>query len=97
MSTAPFEVTAVVPLFRRLEQWRIENGRDPRTGRRVNPGRQVKRPVRKSEPPMQRCDVDPKQLVLMALRTAAQHTTRNDLRPMYLELARVLEESNEQP
>lgn len=86
MSKTPLDVAAVTPLLKRFEQWRIENGRDPRTGRRVRPGR-----------PLQRCDVDPRYLIVMALRMAAQQTGRDDLRPMYLELARIFEGSNEQP
>ena len=73
-------VTASTPLFKRFEQWRIDHGRDPRTGRPVRRGR-----------PLEICDIDPKRLVVVALKMAAQHTSRDDLRPLYLELAAMFE------
>jgi hypothetical protein len=74
-------VTAVTPLLKRFEQWRIDHGRDPRSG------------LAKRGRPLKRCDVDPKTLIVMALKMAAQQTSRDDLKPLYLELAELFEAS----
>lgn len=75
LGPVPEASSAVTPLFRRIEEWRLANGRDPKTGRRgKQPGRQRREP-------------DRGQLVVVALRMAAQFTTRDDLRPLYIELA----------
>ncbi len=66
-------MTAKTELFQRIEAWRKNNGRDPKTGRRIN-------------------SIDPKHLVVIALRAQAERTHRNDLRPIYLELAELFTE-----
>ena len=63
-------------MFDRIEQFRQKTGRDLQTGRRVN---------RKA------AKADPQRLIVIALRMAATSTTRDDLRPQYIELADFME------
>lgn len=72
------KVTAVTPLIRSLQQWRIENGRDPNTGRRVR--------VNGHDHPL-----DAKILCVMALRSAENATAREDLRPQFAALREHIE------
>ena len=63
---------AVTEMFKRIEEYRRQTGRDPLTG--------YKKHVCAKQS-------DDAWLIVVALRMAARHTTRNDLRPEYLRLA----------
>ena len=74
------QVTAATPFFKRIEEWRIKHGRDPKTGRRVRGRSKLQSPV------------DAVGLIVIALRQMALRTKREDLRPVYVELADMFEE-----
>lgn len=71
------KIKAKTELFRRIEQWRRERGRNPANGSKVT-GRP--KGLRSSK------DVSAVSLVILALQLAVDHTNRDDLRPLYQEL-----------